>query len=143
MRRTNVCFFAIWLALSAMLGCTDSADSLREWEPADHVQPPDDQVDPNRVPQREVKDASDKASLLWQGLCASCHGATGRGNGWELPAGIDFTSAAWQQSRPDEDLANQIKHGAPPMPAFGGRLTDAEIASLVEFIRGLGDKPSD
>lgn len=141
MRQTHVAFFAIGLALS-VVSCSDSADSLREWGPEDHVQPPDDQVDPNRVPQREIKGASDKASLLWQGLCASCHGATGRGNGWELPAGIDFTSAAWQQSRQDEDLASQIKHGAPPMPAFGARLTDEEIASLVEFVRRFGGAPS-
>jgi len=39
----------------------------------------------------------------------------------------------------DAQLADTISKGKPPkMPAYEGKLTDAEIKSLVSYVRGLG-----
>lgn len=129
----------ICLTLSAICACADPAP-LRQWTAADHAQPPEGQADPSRVPQREVSSPAQRAAILWQGLCASCHGQKGLGNGWDFPAGIDFTTAKWQDSLSDEQIIAQIKQGKPPMPAFGTRLTDEELQFLVKHVRSLRAK---
>ncbi len=139
MLRKTLATSAVAVLVSA---CSVSSEPVREWTPEDHVQPPESQIDPSRVPQRQVTNPAEQTALLWQGLCASCHGSTGRGNGWELQAGVDFTSAKWQKSRTDSQITNQIKVGAAPMPSFANRLTDAEIAALVKHIRGLAPASS-
>ena len=65
--------------------------------------------------------------------CASCHGATGQGGvGPQLSGGrakVLYRDAAAEVAF--------VKRGAGVMPAFEGRLTDAQIAAVVEFTRGL------
>lgn len=78
---------------------------------------------------------------LWQTQCASCHASSGVGGGPGVPSGAilpDFTNAAWQASRTDEQLGASIATGKGVMPAFAGRLTGEQIALLVRQIRMLG-----
>ncbi len=68
---------------------------------------------------------------LYEQSCASCHG--GLGGGGVGPA-LDAGSNA--ESLTDEQIAGAIEVGPGTMPGFG-QLTDAQVDSLVEFIRSL------
>lgn len=79
-------------------------------------------------------------------LCASCHGATGKGDG---PTGQafptkprNFADAAWQASVDDARLAKSITGGgaavgaAPFMPPFPA-LKPEQVADMVALIRSF------
>lgn len=80
-----------------------------------------------------------RGKKLFAANCASCHGASARGDG---PAGAvldprpaDLTVMAGQH--PDGDFAWKIAHGRGPMPAWSGQLSEKNIWDLVNFIQGL------
>lgn len=50
----------------------------------------------------------------------------------------DFRSAEWQGSRSDEEIAQVIRLGRPPMPAFGDQIQGVNLQGLVAYIRVLG-----
>ena len=88
---------------------------------------------------------------IYEAQCAACHGANLEGQpNWRerLPTGRfpapphDASGHTWHHS--DALLFDITKHGierhAPPgyqsdMPAFGGRLTDAEIWAVLAYIK--------
>jgi mono/diheme cytochrome c family protein len=81
--------------------------------------------------------------LAYDKKCALCHGKTGLGDG---PRGKmsktfpgDFSSEAFQ-SYTDGEIFYQTKIGRGEMPAFEKRSTDAEIWSMVLYMRTMGDK---
>ena len=88
--------------------------------------------------------SADSASLargkkLFQAKCASCHGASARGDG---PAGAalnprpaDLTAMAGKH--PDGDFAWKIANGRGPMPAWKGVLKDNQIWDLVNHVQSL------
>lgn len=124
------------IACLFMAACSNGPDDLREWTPADHAHPPDTQIDPNRVPQKEVPDLS-VGELLWMRNCARCHGADGQGG---RMVSVSFTSPEWQGSIDDARIARTIAAGKPPqMPAFADLLTPEQIAELVKQIRKFGN----
>lgn len=103
-----------------------------------------------------VVEASPAASAESQGIasgrsnyearCASCHGASGKGDGWRTWLSRlqlrDFTDSAFMQTLSDEYLFQIIKQGGasigkPGMPSWGQKLTDLEIKDLVAYIRSL------
>lgn len=81
--------------------------------------------------------------------CAKCHGANGKGDGpglKQIKADVtpaDWTNAAVMSKWKDEELVKIIKEGGKAsgksklMPAYKGKLSDAEIADLVAYIRSL------
>ena len=82
---------------------------------------------------------------LYLTLCSTCHGADGRGS-WRAalflirPGNLSDNELIGQRS--DEYLFDIIKHGGAPigrpgMPGFGATLSDADIAELVRYVRGL------
>lgn len=79
--------------------------------------------------------------------CARCHGASGKGNGFQSIALFfmfktpDLTDSAYMQTRSDEVLFRGIKQGNKAMPAFGLKLSDPEIKDLVVYIRSLTKAP--
>lgn len=86
-----------------------------------------------------------KAERLYLGLCATCHGADGRGS-WRAALFLvrpgDLADAATIDRRSDQYLFDLIKHGGAPigrpgMPGFGSTLSDNEIAELVRYVRSL------
>jgi mono/diheme cytochrome c family protein len=86
-----------------------------------------------------------KAERLYLGLCATCHGADGRGS-WRAALFLvrpgKLNDAAALAGRTDQYLFDLIKHGGAPigrpgMPAFGATLTDGDIAEVVAYVRGL------
>jgi mono/diheme cytochrome c family protein len=80
---------------------------------------------------------------IYQRLCASCHGVSGKGDG---PVGralnpkpSDFTEHTLHHE--DEYFFKVIKEGgaavgkAPIMPAWGGQLADQEIWDIISYLR--------
>jgi mono/diheme cytochrome c family protein len=118
-----------------MAACSSDPADLRVWTPEDHAHPPDTQVDPNRVPQKEVPDLT-VGELLWQRNCARCHGTDGHGG---REAQINFTSVEWQVGISDATIARTITEGKPPtMPTFAELLSPGQIQELVQHLRTLG-----
>jgi mono/diheme cytochrome c family protein len=66
--------------------------------------------------------------LYSQAGCSSCHGGDGGGNQGPALAGNE-------QLQETDYVAGIILHGRGGMPGFGGRLSDAEIASVGTYIR--------
>lgn len=125
-------------ALAAGLSGCDrppSADSAREWTPADHdhadekgkVQGGASSTGEAREGRRGAKGeagaAQDDATLVeltWQKQCAVCHGAEGRGDGPNGPMvkAPDLTQADWQAKVSDQEIAATIAGGKNMMPKF-------------------------
>ena len=69
--------------------------------------------------------------------CARCHGANGKsenelGKKLEAP---DLTASARRMS--DNKISNAIIYGEGEMPAFGKKLSKAEIKSLTKYVRAF------
>ena len=92
---------------------------------------------------------ADPGEALYARHCASCHGASGRGDGWNAPnlpvPPVAHADATLMARRADDTLYDGIFAGAwvldgsPRMPAFGEILSPAEIRELVAYIRTLCD----
>jgi len=82
---------------------------------------------------------------IYQQQCATCHGADGQGVAGVFPP---LAGSEWVQGD-DETLARILLHGLQGpvevdgrpynsvMPAFGERLSDAEIAATLTYVRSL------
>jgi cytochrome c6 len=80
----------------------------------------------------------DDGGTLFKQKCAVCHGADGSGNtsmGKQLK--IRDLGSADVQKQTDAELTAIITNGKGAMPAYKGKLTDAQIKSLVDYIRTL------
>ena len=95
--------------------------------------------------------AADMAATqrLYGRRCAKCHGKDGHGDGAGLKElgteakPIDWTDKAAMAKVSDADMMKIIELGgkgvgkAKEMPAYKGKLSQAEIADLVKFVRSL------
>ena len=79
------------------------------------------------------------AADLFKKNCARCHGRDGRANGLKAKATgtRNLTAAKWQDRVSDERIFNSISNGKGKMPAYGKKLSEAEIDSLVTYVRSL------
>ncbi len=78
------------------------------------------------------------AAANYKAKCAMCHGADGKG---DTPAGKkmgvhDFASPEVQKMS-DADLIAITTKGKNKMPAYSGKLSDADIKDLIGYIRQL------
>jgi mono/diheme cytochrome c family protein len=104
------------------------------------------------VPLREAAEAAaaHEGEAIFQTRCFVCHGREGKGNG-PAASGLgsavrDLTSPSWQDSTSDETIRSVVRNGA---QAIGGSvamapnrdLSDAQIQSLVQYIRQLRQNP--
>ncbi|MGB8541623.1 MAG: cytochrome c [Candidatus Acidiferrales bacterium] len=82
------------------------------------------------------------AGALFKAKCSTCHAADGSGStqmGKTLGA-PDLRSEDIQK-KTDAQLIDAVTHGVgTKMPAYKGKLTDAQIKDLVGYIRGLAKK---
>ena len=81
-----------------------------------------------------------EGQALFRGLCSGCHGGAGRGG-----KGPDLTDSRWIHGSRDEDIANVIRNGVPKttMKKMGESLKDAQIRTVVAYIRSLARSPSE
>ena len=121
--------FAVFFAF--VLGCDGPPPAAKasRWTAADHDRLPGEE---NAAPARPAPPPS-PASIAWAQQCATCHGANGKGTGG-VPV-PDFTSAAWQKTRTDDELAASIVGGRGAMPRFA--LPPPVVAELVAKVRAF------
>ena len=78
--------------------------------------------------------------------CRFCHGATAKGDGAMAPKNShpsDLTDAKWVRGATDGEIYKVIHQGAGPgyvMKGYSGRLTDADIWNIVNYLRSIGPK---
>ncbi len=90
---------------------------------------------------------TDAAAKIYAAKCASCHGKDGKGNPamakvFKLePAALDVVKDS-SLAKSDADLVKLTADGKEKMPAYKGKLSDAEIAGLVSYIRTLAPAPA-
>jgi len=84
------------------------------------------------------------AKEIFEKRCTLCHGADGRsqtrkGRQYKAP---DFTSAKWQNSTTDEEIADAITNGVPKtkMAPFREKLSQEQIRALIPYLRAFGKK---
>lgn len=122
-------------ALAMALGSACTPSNLREWRPEDHDS---GATSTGAVAEAPVNDDPLAAARgVFAAQCASCHGASGHGDGPMAamfhPA--DLTTPTWQASRTDDEIAASIRNGRGAMPAFGTQLRSEAIPLLVQLIR--------
>jgi Cytochrome C oxidase, cbb3-type, subunit III len=84
-----------------------------------------------RTPEQEKRVVTN----LYNRYCLRCHGVDGRGV-WDIPDVPNFTNAAWQASRSDDQLARiTIEGRGAVMPAFRGTLTLEESWAMARYLR--------
>jgi cytochrome c6 len=77
--------------------------------------------------------AAADAAADYKAKCAGCHGADGS----KSMMGAKPLSGAEVQGMSDADLTSAITDGKGKMPAYKGKLTDAQVKDLVGYIRTL------
>jgi cytochrome c6 len=85
--------------------------------------------------------AQDDAPGVFKAKCAGCHGGDGSGNttvGKSLK--LRDLGSAEVQKQTDAELTAIITNGKSPMPAYKGKVSDAQIKGLVTYVRGLAKK---
>ena len=80
-----------------------------------------------------------EASVLFDKHCDSCHGKDGQAKTFKAKFNHarNLTDSKWQAEVTDERLFNSISNGKGKMPAFGKKLSEAEINGLVAHVRRL------
>ena len=82
--------------------------------------------------------AQQAGEATYKAKCAMCHGADGIGN---TPVGKSMKVRSFKSPEDvkatDAELFKQTKDGVGKMPAYAGKLTDAQIQDLVAYIRSL------
>lgn len=92
-----------------------------------------------------------EGARLYALYCASCHGARGDGDG-PVARGLDprparHSDGAYMNALSDEHLHRVIAEGgaavgkSPLMAPWAGTLDDAQIRSVVAFLRSLAEPP--
>lgn len=87
--------------------------------------------------QNNISQSQRSAEEIYLKHCASCHGKDGSAKTFKskFVHARNFTDAQWQDSVTDERLFNSINNGKGKMPDWGKKLSEAEINSLVKYVR--------
>ena len=99
------------------------------------------------VPVQAAKGNKAEGAKTFKTMCASCHGAQGKGDGQAAammnPKPTDLTDAKYMATLSDEHLARVIKGGgaavkkSPLMPALGAKWSDQQVADMIAYLRDL------
>ena len=141
--RTAILILGLSLATS-LTACKSRPSDMREWRATDHSQEEGTgQGAGTPAPESQTPEDNDPmiaAMGVWQAQCSNCHGPEGHGDGPQasLTHPPDLTSAAFQTSHTDEQLAGSITRGRNMMPGFGSTLRPEAIEVLVRYVRQLG-----
>jgi cytochrome c oxidase cbb3-type subunit 3 len=91
------------------------------------------------VTEKNLAQKGADASFLFEKHCDTCHGKDGRAKTFKAKFNHarNLTDAKWQTEVSDERLFNSISNGKGKMPAWGKKLSEAQINSLVAYVRSL------
>ena len=82
--------------------------------------------------------ADPDGAALYKGKCAMCHGPDGAGQTATGKAmKVRDLRSADVQKQTDKELEAIISNGKGKMPAYKGKMTEAEIDALVKYIKTL------
>jgi mono/diheme cytochrome c family protein len=99
---------------------------------------------PRAAAAQKAKKSRVDARAVYVRNCARCHGAEGAADTEqaEIYNATNFTDAGWwRRERPNNfRLRRVIAEGGSGMPAFGKRLSAAEINALVPYVRAFKGK---
>ena len=86
-----------------------------------------------------VQSPARSAASLYAKYCDSCHGKDGRAKTFKAKFNHarNLTDADWQGAVSDERIFNSISNGRGKMPSFNKKMAEAEIETLVLYIRAL------
>jgi len=105
---------------------------LRQWETLNQAQIvlPTLEAQPAAPPSPELIASGEK---LFRVLCTQCHGASGQGT----PLAPTLNSQTFLNDTPDAAIGQIIAMGVEGtiMPAWGGRLTETDIAAITAYMR--------
>lgn len=97
------------------------------------------------VAKAETKGDPAAGKEKFQQICASCHGAKGKGDGVAAaaldPKPRDLSDAAYVSGLTDDHIFKTVKEGGAAvgksalMPAWGGTLSDEDIKNVIAYIR--------
>lgn len=78
-----------------------------------------------------------EGAALFNRHCAKCHGRDGRAKRFRgmMLGARNLTDPKWQEEATDERIAAAIRKGPGPMPSFAEKLSEAEIDTLVAYVR--------
>lgn len=86
-----------------------------------------------------VASAEGAGKNIFASKCSICHGPDGSGKtSMGKALNIADLHSATVQKMSDADLKNVITNGKNKMPAFKGKLTDAQMGDVLAYIRTLG-----
>jgi len=135
---SSIALFVLLLALSPLL-----ARGGQELHPPTPHRHPEAQKLKNPIPADPP--SVEEGRKLYQRHCASCHGATAKGDGSMALAGgtpSDLTDETWDHGPSDGEVFVVIRDGtSSDMEPYKDRLTDKQMWQLVHYIRSLGAKP--
>jgi mono/diheme cytochrome c family protein len=76
------------------------------------------------------------AAALYAQNCASCHGRAKTAKARRSHA-RNLNDSEWQDRVSDERIFNSIMNGKGKMPGYSRKLSEPEIDTLVNYVRGL------
>jgi mono/diheme cytochrome c family protein len=95
-------------------------------------------------PVASTPESIDVGKKLYRRHCASCHGATGKGDGGQALSGgepSDLTDDKWDTGSTDGEIFVVIRNGlSADMLAYKDKLKETEIWQVVVFVRTLATK---
>ena len=101
----------------------------------------------NAAAQTPAAPAKPDAAKIFAAKCTTCHAKDGKGSlpmarmfKLKDPTVLNLTAEATSKMT-DAELVKTITDGREKMPAFKGKLKDAEMAALVSYIRALSAAP--
>lgn len=121
-------------AAIAVAGCPEDP-------PADPAPPAPGRAEPTEMRTIEVTEAKVAQGRGLFATCAACHGEEGRGKIGQGPA---LNSESFLAAASDAFLVRTITHGraGTTMVAWGNTYDEAQVESLVAYIRSLQDVPA-
>lgn len=81
--------------------------------------------------------ADPSAAALYKSKCQGCHGADGKATTIGKKLGAKDFQDAEVASMSEEQLAKVTTNGKNKMPAYKGKLTDAQIKALAKYIKDM------
>jgi len=94
-------------------------------------------------PVKSTPDTLAAGKVIYDKQCASCHGATGLGDGKSgtllNPKPSNLADASWKHGPSDGEIFTLVKDGAKntPMKGYASKMTTQEMWSVVNYIRSL------